>query len=185
MNEKHHTPASAKNSMSIDVDVELLASAVDSVKDSIIITDTQLDEPGPRIIYVNPAFTEMTGYTAQDVIGKSPRFLQGPKTDRRVLDDIRSKLASNQSFEGKAVNYRKDGSTFINEWRIKPIVLNGSSETYFVAIQRDVTEREKITQALEDKNRVLSELLQQKDRVVSELLQQIEREKLKNKEIET
>ena len=64
------------------VSIELIATAVESAKDSIVITDAQLSEPGPIILYVNPAFTEMTGYAAQEVVGKSPRFLQGPETDR-------------------------------------------------------------------------------------------------------
>ena len=74
-----------------------------------MITDVQVDEPGPAIVYVNNAFTKMTGYTAEEVLGKSSRFLQGPETDRHVLDDIRNKLSNNQCFSGKAVNYRKNG----------------------------------------------------------------------------
>ena len=129
-----------------------------------MITDVQVDEPGPAIVYVNNAFTKMTGYTAEEVLGKSPRFLQGPETDRHVLDDIRNKLSNNQCFSGKAVNYRKNGSTFINEWHIEPILTHENQINHFLGIQHDVTERERIYQALEDKNRALHEMLQQIER---------------------
>jgi PAS domain S-box-containing protein len=60
-------------------DLELLRASVESANDAIIITDTQLDPPGPKIVYVNPAFTRMTGYTYEETIGKTPRILQGKK----------------------------------------------------------------------------------------------------------
>ena len=117
MKKSHLNTPTPKNSFSdIDVSVELLAAAIQSAKDSIVITDDQLDEPGPAIVYVNAAFTAMTGYTAEEVIGKNPRFLQGPETDRQVLDNIRHSLSNDEVFHGKAVNYRKDGSTFIKNF---------------------------------------------------------------------
>ena len=54
--------------------------------DGVVITDAQLAPPGPRIVYINPAFTRITGWEARDIIGKTPRILQGPKTDRRVIE---------------------------------------------------------------------------------------------------
>ena len=176
---------SLRSASGINISVELLAAAIESAKDSIVITDTQLDEPGPSIVYVNAMFTKLTGYTAEEVIGKSPRFLQGPETDRGVLDDIRNKLSNNQVFDGKAVNYRKDGSTFINEWHIEPIVTPDGKINHFLAIQHDVTERERVYEALAQSEQQLRQqtvVLEDKNRVLHELLQQIEREKQKVKE---
>ena len=176
---------SLRSATGINISVELLAAAIESAKDSIVITDTQLDEPGPSIVYVNAMFTKLTGYTAEEVIGKSPRFLQGPETDRGVLDDIRNKLSNNQVFDGKAVNYRKDGSTFINEWHIEPIVTPDGKINHFLAIQHDVTERERVYEALAQSEQQLRQqtvVLEDKNRVLHELLQQIEREKQKVKE---
>ena len=176
---------SSSNATGINISAELLAAAIESAKDSIVITNTQLDEPGPTIVYVNATFTKLTGYTAEEVIGKSPRFLQGPETDRGVLDDIRNKLSNNQVFDGKAVNYRKDGSTFINEWHIEPIVTPDGKINHFLAIQHDVTERERVYEALAQSERQLRQqavVLEDKNRVLHELLQQIEREKQKVKE---
>ena len=90
----------------------LLNSAVLQSKEAILITDAELDLPGPRIVFVNPAFTKMTGYTAEEVIGKTPRILQGPRTDKTVLSRLRQTLERGEVFEGEAVNYRKDGKEF-------------------------------------------------------------------------
>ena len=123
-----------------EISTELLIAAIESARDSIIITDAQLDNPGPAIVYVNAAFTEMTGYSAEEVIGKTPRILQGPETDRRVLDNIRSKLTNNQLFRGQAVNYRKDGRPFTNKWCIGPLGASNGQPGHFFAIQYAMAE---------------------------------------------
>jgi two-component system, cell cycle sensor histidine kinase and response regulator CckA len=121
--------------------LRLLGSAMEQSKESIVITDGELDLPGPKIIFVNPAFTKMTGYTAEEAIGKTPRMLQGPRTDKTVLSRLRKNLERGEVFEGETINYRKDGKEFDLEWQIAPI-RNASGEiTHFVAIQRDITER--------------------------------------------
>ena len=82
--------------------VRLLGSAVEQAKDSILITDADLDAPGPRIVFANPAFTEMTGYQAEEVVGRTPRLLQGAKTDRALLRRLRQNLEDGESFAGEA-----------------------------------------------------------------------------------
>ena len=139
------------------VDAKLLASVVHFLEDSAVITDSRLDEPGPKIIYVNPAFTRLTGYKPKEILGKTPRILQGPKTDRQVLKRLRNTLEKGQVFYGQAVNYHKDGSEFINEWHIEPIRDHNETITHFMAIQHDVTDRVKTQQAIEQKNAALKE----------------------------
>ena len=121
--------------------LRLLGSALEQSKESIVITDAQLDLPGPRILFVNPAFTNMTGYIAAEVLGKTPRILQGPRTDKTVLRRLRDTLAHGEPFLGVTINYRKDGTEFYLEWQVTPIREPGGSTTHFVAIQRDITER--------------------------------------------
>ncbi len=122
----------------------LFRHAIDAAYDSVLITDTQLDPPGPRIVYANPAFYRMTQYTPDEVIGQSPRMFQGPKTDREQLRSIRASLERCESFEAQVINYRKDGSTFDIEWRITPVYADDGAIQYYIAIQRDVTERERM-----------------------------------------
>ena len=124
--------------------LRLLGSAVEQSKESILITDAELDWPGPRIVFVNPAFTQMTGYTAVEAIGNTPRILQGPRTDRLVLDRLRQNLEHGETFEGEAVNYRKDRTEFSLEWQVAPLRDAAARITHFVAIQHDITERKRI-----------------------------------------
>ncbi|MCB9748061.1 MAG: PAS domain S-box protein [Candidatus Omnitrophica bacterium] len=140
---------------------KLLAAVVRFSQDSIIITSIDLDSPGPRIIYVNPGFTQMTGYSPEEVLGKTPRILQGPKTDSEVLRRLRKALESQEVFYGQAINYRKDGTEFWNEWHIEPIRDDDGNLTHYLAIQRDVTQRKMAEQALEQKNVALKEVLEQ------------------------
>jgi len=121
--------------------LRLLNSAVEQSRESIMITDAELDLPGPKIIFVNPAFTKMTGYNEAEAIGKTPRILQGPLTDKTVLSRLRQNLERGQAFAGEAINYRKDGTEFNLEWQIAPLRNVSGKITHFVAIQRDITER--------------------------------------------
>lgn len=129
--------------------IRLLLSAVQQSQDSIIITTAEIDPPGPQIVFVNPAFSQMTGYTSEEVVGKTPRLLQGSNTDRAVLDGLRQHLSQGMPFHGEAINYHKDRTEFFVEWHITPIRNINSSITHFVAIQRDVTERNRIGQERE------------------------------------
>ena len=123
--------------------LRLLGSAVRQSRESILITDAELDLPGPKIIFANPAFTRMTGYTAEEAIGQTPRMLQGPRTDRTVLQRLRQKLERGEAFEGETVNYRRDGEAFVLEWQIAPIRNAGGKVTHYVAVQHDITARKR------------------------------------------
>ena len=122
-------------------DPRLLQAAVEASGEAILITSADLDEPGPRIEYVNPAFTRMTGYEADEVLGLTPRILQGPATERAVLDRMRAALRAGEPFQGETVNYRKDGSTYVVEWLITPVREADGRISHWVSAQRDVTGR--------------------------------------------
>ncbi len=127
---------------------EIFRAAVESAYDAVLITDAELKPPGPRIVYVNPAFSQMTGYSLEEIIGESPRILQGPETDWSVIQRLRDNLKHGDPFEGKSNNYRKDGSAFIMEWTIAPVLNEEKQITHYVAVQRDVTERERSLEML-------------------------------------
>lgn len=138
--------------------VRLLDSAVMQSREAILITEAQLDLPGPRIVFANPAFTRLTGYAAEEVLGRTPRILQGSRTDRRVLDRLRAQLGRGEVFEGEAVNYRKDGSAYDQEWQIAPIRDADGTVTHFVAMQRDITERKRDARELMQREQELQRL---------------------------
>ena len=103
--------------------------------DAIMITE---NKPKYPIVFVNQSFTDMTGYERDELIGQSPTILQGPKTDRDVLDRLRRDISEGKIFHGQAVNYRKDGSDFIMEWKIAPVRNENGEITHFLAIQRSI-----------------------------------------------
>ena len=120
-------------------DSESYLPALSQASDAILITDADLQSPGPRILFANASFCQLTGYSAEELIGKSPRLLQGPLTERPVLDDLSRTLAQGRSFIGTATNYRKDGSRFEIEWHVSPIRDADGVVTQYVSIHRDVT----------------------------------------------
>jgi len=128
--------------------LRLLGTAVEQSGESIVITDAQLELPGPKIIFVNPAFTNMTGYTSAEALGKTPRILQGPKTDPAVKQRLRETLQRGEPFHGESINYRKDHKEFHIEWHIAPIRNLKGVITHFIAVQRDITERKRFEQQL-------------------------------------
>jgi PAS domain S-box-containing protein len=121
---------------------------LEEMTESVLVTTTELDRPGPLIIYVNPAFERMTGWSREDVLGKSPRILQGPKTDPSIFKDMRDLLNRGEPWQGQTINYRKDGSEFVMEWSIVPIRDDHGKLHRYLAVQRDVTERVTMEQKL-------------------------------------
>ena len=143
MKEKNGFPAAA-------LDSSILLAAIKASGEAILVTSAELDRPGPRIEYINPAFTRMTGYELQDIIGQTPRIFQGPDTERDALDHMHATLASGEAFQGEAVNYRKDGSTYMVEWLITPIRDMDGRIAHWVSAQRDITVRHEAETALRE-----------------------------------
>jgi PAS domain S-box-containing protein len=130
--------------------LKLLETAVAQAKEAVLITGAQLESPGPEILFVNPAFSEMTGYSQEEVLHKTPRILQGPKSDRAMLTELREALSRGEPFSGETVNYRKDGSEYYVEWDITPIRSSGGQISHFLSIQRNVTARRLAENQLRD-----------------------------------
>jgi PAS domain S-box-containing protein len=101
--------------------------------DSILITDNSKEG---KILYANKAFKKLTGHDSSEVIGMTPRILQGVGTDAKVTDRLRDALKTGGKFEGKAINYKKDGTPFIMYWRVLPIKVGRNIEAW-IAIQRE------------------------------------------------
>ncbi|MDB5278443.1 MAG: cph1 4 [Ferruginibacter sp.] len=120
--------------------LKLLELFIDSASDAVLITEAEpFDEPGPRIVYVNTAFTQMTGYTAEEVIGKSPRILQGPRSDKTQLKKLSDAIRNWQPCEITTINYKKNGDTFWINFSLKPVADETGWFTHWIAIERDVT----------------------------------------------
>lgn len=119
-----------------------LREAVDQAQDAMVITEyAPIDEPGPRIVWVSGGFERMTGWTSEEVVGRSPRLFQGPDTDRGPLDEVRRALEAGKPMASQTVNYKKDGTPFHLEWSIAPVADADGHPTHWLSVQRDVTER--------------------------------------------
>jgi PAS domain S-box-containing protein len=125
-----------------EMQMQLLESVVTHLRDAVLITEAEpVSEPGPRIVFVNPAFEKLTGYTCEEVIGRSPRFLQCDRTSRKELDRIRQALMARESVHAELINRRKDGAEYWVEVNIVPLFNAAGECTHFVSLQRDVTNR--------------------------------------------
>jgi PAS domain S-box-containing protein len=111
----------------------LLKVLAENSFDSVLVTDASKDG---KIVYANKAFKKLTGYSPAEVVGRTPRILQGAGTDEKVTDRLSKALKSGGKFEGKAINYKKDGTPFIMYWRVLPVKVGKKIEAW-VAIQRE------------------------------------------------
>ncbi|WP_439504356.1 PAS domain S-box protein [Sediminibacterium sp.] len=122
-------------------ELKLMESVVKHTSDAIIITEAEpFEMPGPRIIFVNEAFCRMTGYKKEDVIGKTPRILQGPKTDKAAIQKLSAAIKKWEKHETTLLNYKKNGDEFWINFAISPIANEKGWFTHWIAIERDVTE---------------------------------------------
>ncbi|MGC8529754.1 MAG: EAL domain-containing protein [Leptospirillia bacterium] len=122
----------------------VLSSALASVGEGVSIAD-----PDGKVLFVNEAFTTITGYSQEDVQGQNLKLLQGEKTNPKTVGEIRSALEGERSFRGQILNYRKDGTPFWNLLTISPVHDDSGRLVEFVGVQRDVTEIVEVSQRLE------------------------------------
>ena len=131
--------------------LRLLETSISHLNDMVVITEAEpVGEPGPRIVFVNAAFERHTGYSRADVVGQSPRFLQGPLTQPAELDRMGVALRSWQPVRAELINYTRSGEAFWVELDIVPIADAKGGFTHWVSVQRDVTARKRAEQALVD-----------------------------------
>jgi len=115
---------------------------VNYLNDAVIVTEAEpTHSPGPRILWANDIFYKSTGYQPSEIIGQSPRILQGPLTDKSVLRRLSTALENWEVCRVEVLNYKKDGTTFWNEFEVTPIADETGWYTHWISVQRDVTER--------------------------------------------
>ena len=131
---------------------ELAVIAFERTRMPMVVTDPcQPDNP---IVLANQAFLDLTGYTADEVVGRNCRFLRGPQTSQSDLDEIRKALADGEEGSAEILNYRKDGTTFWNQLAVSPVRSERGELLYYFGSQKDVTERRR-AQELEAAERLL------------------------------
>lgn len=127
-------------------ELRLKDRALTASANGVVITDPNL--PDDPIVYVNPAFTRMTGYASEEAIGRNCRFLQGGDKDQPALEELRAAIREGRSCEVVLRNYRKDGALFYNELTLSPVFDDGGGIVRFVGVLNDITERRRAEEAL-------------------------------------
>ncbi|MFG6581865.1 PAS domain-containing protein [Sulfitobacter sp. 1A12779] len=133
-----NTVSDARQTLTEDV----LGKVVRYARLPLCITDPTL--PDNPIVYVNDAFTDLTGYGLDEIVGQNCRFLQGPETTRESVDAVREILLARRVDTVEIVNYRKDGSRFLNALQLGPINDDDGNLVYFFGSQLDVSERRRV-----------------------------------------
>ena len=125
--------------------LKLQSAALEAAANAIVITDFH-----GTIQWVNHAFTTLTGYSAEEALGKNPRLLKSGKQPRSFYADLWSTVSSGKVWHGELINRRKDGTTYIEEQTITPLAQNlgEANWTHFVAIKQDITERKQAEEAI-------------------------------------
>ncbi len=138
----HLTDASAPKGARHDI----FFAAVETTRMPMIVTDP--NQPDNPIVFCNKAFVKMTGYTPADIVGHNCRFLQGPETDRSVIDQVRDAIARQEEVAVEVLNYRKNGSTFWNALFVSPVFDASGKLIYFFGSQLDISRRKEAEEAL-------------------------------------
>jgi PAS domain S-box-containing protein len=132
---------------------------MDRLNDIVMVTEADpLEEPGPRILYVNPAFEKLTGYSAEEAIGRSPRFLRGKGTSLEEIRRLEGMMRARKPARVELLNYRKDGSPLWLEIDVTSVSSPSAAGDYLVHIERDITERKNAEAAHAEQQRAMSTL---------------------------
>ena len=132
-------------------ELHLLESSIARISDGVLITTAnELSEPGPKIVFVNPALERISGYSASEMLGRTPRILQGPNSDPAALARIRQALQLGEAVTEELLNYSKEGAPYWIAITISPVLSPTGKLTHFVSVERDVTERRQKDSELRD-----------------------------------
>lgn len=138
-----------------ELQLRLLSTAIEQSPTSVAITNTKAE-----ILYINSAFTKEAGYTLFEVMGKNPRILQSGLTDPGVYEEMWSKLANGENWEGEFINKRKNGEVYYEDAYISPILNDQGEISHYVAVKLDVTAKKLAEAALHESNKKMDALLQ-------------------------
>lgn len=138
--------------------LKLLETVITQTKDAVIITESEKSNKKiPKIVFVNPAFTEMTGYQFQEVIGKTPIVFMGRKSIKNDISSLSKALKSRAEFKFETLNQKKNGDGYWVSFSMIPITNQEGDHSHWISIQRDITEEKKQEK---EKEQLIRELTQ-------------------------
>lgn len=143
--------------------LRLQESVITNTRDAVLITEAEpIEGTGPKIIFANQAFYDISGFTKEEIIGNTPRMMQGPNTDRKELNRLKAALEQWQTCEVEVINYKKNGEEFWVNFTVVPVADKEGRYTHWISVQQDTTKRkqqEKVLKAaLKEKTTLLAEI---------------------------
>lgn len=139
--------------------LRMLETAITQSTDAVVITEiSKITLEAPKIIFINDAFTKMTGYTSMEILGKQPKFMIGPNTEIHEVEKVKTSMRAWQKCNVEFINYKKDGKQFWANLSIAPLADAKGRYTHWIAIMRDVSERRNHIHAIEEQNKKLKEI---------------------------
>jgi len=120
------------------ISIKSFISAFDFAIEPIAITDANLQD-GVKFVYLNKSFLKETGYTQEELIGESPKILQGPQSDKKMLAKLKETLLNGEEFKGQTINYKKDSTPYIVQWSISPLKNVYSKTVAYISIHKIIT----------------------------------------------
>ena len=135
--------------------LNLLSTALETAANGVLITDRK-----GNIVYTNSAFTKLTGYTFEEVLGENPKILRSGEHDQRFYKQMWNKVLTGEVWEGEIINRRKDGTFYIEEQTISPVVNEKGKIVNFIGIKSDITQRKKAEYALKESERRFRKVLE-------------------------
>ena len=136
--------------------LKLMEAVIKNTNDSVMITEIDNDYP---IVYVNPAFTKLTGYSFEEVKGKNPRFLQGPKSNFESLKKISNSLKKWEACEATTINYKKSGEEYWVQFSLSPVANEKGEYTHWISVERDVTNSVKANEEINNQKKFTEDIL--------------------------
>jgi len=150
--------------------LKLMESVITHASDAVLITEAEpLNAPGPRIIYANEAFTLMTGYTYDEIIGKTPRILQGPNSDMQQLKHLSECMRRFETCEVTTINYKKNGEEFWVNFTVNAVINVKGKTTHYIAIERDVTNHKNAELQKEQMNQAITNALNERSIILESI----------------
>jgi PAS domain S-box-containing protein len=149
----------SQNPFGTTLPADVVSAAFDRLSDIVIVTEAdQVEEPGMRILYVNPAFERITGYRSDEALGRSPRFLGGSATSVAEIERLEAALRERRPTRAELLNQKKDGTPFWVELEVSAVASPSTSAEFFVFVERDITERKRAEGALREQERAMAVL---------------------------
>ncbi len=136
--------------------LRLLESVIKHTNDGVMITEAKENH---SIVYINEAFTKVTGYTINEIYGKNPKIFQGPKTDKSQFSKMKEAIKNWQPCELTVINYKKNGDEYWNNFSISPVMNDKGEYTHWISVERDVTEQIKANEELNNQKKFNEDIL--------------------------